>query len=52
MAPTCSFTSPAATPTGGGPDQGRQVSSVAETTLALGCKTYTCTVAQGGGVTP
>ncbi|MFI7077146.1 hypothetical protein ACIBO1_07625 [Micromonospora sp. NPDC049903] len=52
MVPNTSSTAPAATSTGGGSDQVRQFSSVAEATLALGCKTYSGTIFQGGGGVP
>ncbi|GIJ13011.1 hypothetical protein ACFFMR_26115 [Micromonospora andamanensis] len=52
MVPNTSSTATAATPTTGGSDQIRQFSSVSEATLALGCKTYSGTIAQGGGGIP
>ncbi|MBX7265612.1 hypothetical protein KIF24_05850 [Micromonospora sp. Llam7] len=52
MIPTSSSTAHAATPTASGSDRVRQFSSVAEATLALGCKTYSGTIAQGGGGIP
>lgn len=52
MVPNTSSTAPAATPSAGGSDRVRQFSSVAEATLALGCKTYTGTIFQGGGGVP
>jgi len=51
MIPT-NTTAPAANPTPGGSDQVRQYASVAAATLALGCKTYSGTVAQGSGGVP
>ncbi|WP_326553245.1 hypothetical protein [Micromonospora sp. NBC_01813] len=51
MIPT-STTAPAASPTPRGSDQVRQYASVAAATLALGCKTYSGTVAQGSGGVP
>ncbi|ADL47606.1 hypothetical protein [Micromonospora aurantiaca (nom. illeg.)] len=52
MASTSSTASAAGVPTTGRSDQVRQFSSVAQATLALGCKTYTGTIAQGGGEIP
>ncbi|MDG4796938.1 hypothetical protein [Micromonospora sp. WMMD1082] len=52
MVPNTSPTAPAATSTPRGSDRVRQFSSVAEATLALGCKTYSGTIAQGGGGLP
>ncbi|WP_165942539.1 hypothetical protein [Micromonospora sp. KC721] len=46
--PTASTAGQAAGPS----DKVRAFSSVAEATLALGCKTYTGTIAQGGGDIP
>ncbi|GGL93279.1 hypothetical protein [Micromonospora yangpuensis] len=48
MVPTSS-TGAAAAPVASNSEQIRQYASVAEATLALGCKTYSGTVAQGGG---
>lgn len=49
MIPNSSPTVAAATTTAAsGSDRIREFSSVAQATLALGCKTYTGTVAQGG----